>query len=152
MLTTLSTNLEPPAAGRVAGITRLMRRICLLREQGDDAQAARLHEHDLPAAVRELRAAHGTEALSEAELRTLFAAEEQRVAEAVVLAELLIPQLTGPRPPVPARAVPAAPVPARPRAPAADARGSPAIPDLLDAMLAAERTGRRPAPASSREP
>ena len=86
MLTTLSTNLEPPAAGRVAGITRLMRQICLLREQGDTGRAARLHEHDLAAAVRDLRAAHGAEALLDDELRTLFAAEEQRVAEAVMLA------------------------------------------------------------------
>lgn len=150
MLTTLSTNLEPPAAGRVAGITRLMRRICLLREQGDAGQAARLHEQDLAAAVRELRAAHGAEALPDAELLRLFAVEEQRVAEAVVLAELLIPQLVGDRPPVPAKSVPAAPVPARPRVPAAPP-GSPGIPDLLDAMLAAERHGRRPSPAASRE-
>ena len=150
MLTTPSTNLEPPVAGRVAGITRLMRRICLLREQGDAGQAAHLHEHDLAAAVRELRADHGAEAVSEDELRALFAAEEQRVAEAVVLAELLIPQLVGDRPPVPAKSIPAPAAPPRPLAPAA-AAGSPAIPDLLDAMLAAERTGRRPSPASSRE-
>ncbi len=150
MLNTLSTNLEPPVAGRVAGITRLMRRICLLREQGDAGQAARLHEHDLAAAVRELRAAHGAEALSDDDLRALFAAEEQRVAEAVVLAELLIPQLVGGRAPAPAKSVPAAPVPAHPRVPAAPP-GPPGIPDLLDAMLAAERNGRRPSPAASRE-
>ncbi len=150
MLTTLSTNPEPPAAGRVAGITRLMRRICLLREQGDAVQATRLQEHDLAAAVRELRAAHGAEALPDAELLRLFAVEEQRVAEAVVLAELLIPQLVGDRPPVPVKSAPAAPVPVRSRAPAA-APGSPGIPDLLDAMLAAERSGRRPSPAASRE-
>ncbi len=150
MLNTLSTNLEPPVAGRVAGITRLMRRICLLREQGDAGQAARLREHDLAAAVRELRAAHGAEALSDDDLRALFAAEEQRVAEAVVLAELLIPQLVGGRAPAPAKSVPAAPVPAHPRVPAAPP-GPPGIPDLLDAMLAAERNGRRPSPAASRE-
>jgi hypothetical protein len=150
LLNTLFTNLEPPAAGHVAGITRLMRRICLLREQGDAGQAARLHEHELADAVRELRATHGAQALSDEELRALFAAEEQRVAEAVVLAELLIPQLVGARPPVPAQAVPATPVPARLRVPAVPP-GSPGIPDLLDAMLAAERNGRRPSPAASRE-
>lgn len=150
MLNTLPTNLEPSAAGRVAGITRLMRRICLLREQGDAAQAARLQEHDLATAVRELRAAHGAEALPDEELGRLFAAAEQRVAEAVVLAELLIPQLVGGRPPIPVKSIPASSAPARSRTVEA-APGSPAIPDLLDAMLAAERTGRRPSPASSRE-
>lgn len=147
MLTTFSTNLEPPA--RVAGLTRLMRRICLLREQGDAVRASALQTNELAEAVRELRAAHGAEALSDDELRRLFAVEEQRVAEAVVLAELLIPQLVGGRPPAPAKPVAAPPAPARPRAPASP--GSPAIPDLLDAMLAAERPGRRPAPALARE-
>ncbi len=150
MLISPSTHLEPAAAGRLAGITRLMRRICLLREQDDAGRASALQATELADAVREWRAAHGAEALSDDELRRLFAAEEQRVAEAVVLAELLIPQLVGGRPPVPAKPVPASPAPARPRTPAASS-GSPAIPDLLDAMLAAERTGRRPAPALARE-
>ena len=139
----------------MAGITRLVRQICLLREQGDAAQAAHLQGDELAAAVRDLRLAHGPEAFAESELSGLFAAEERRVAEAVILSELLIPRLVeswpasvGSRPSGPVRTFPAPPSVARAPAPAA---GSPAIPDLLDAMLAAERHGRRPAPANARE-
>ncbi len=134
----------------MASIARLVRQICLLREQGDAGRAAQLQENDLTAAVRNLRATHGAEILPEPGLQALFAAERQRVAEAVLLAELLIPQLLGSRPvPRPAAAITAVtPRPAAPRPPDA---GPPAITDLLDAMLAAERAGRRPSPLSTRE-
>jgi hypothetical protein len=141
-------HLQPP----VAGVARVIRQICLLREQGDVAQAARLQENELAVAVRDLRLAHGPAVLPEAELQAMFAAEDQRVAEAVILSELLIPRLVeswpvhaGPA--TGRRSVPASP-PSAARAPAA---GPPAIPDLLDAMLAAERTGRHPSPATHRE-
>ncbi|MBI2496552.1 MAG: hypothetical protein HYV75_00995 [Opitutae bacterium] len=143
-----------PVAARVAGLARIVRQVCLLREQGDAAQAARLQENELATAVRDLRLAHGPEALAESELHGLFAAEERRVAEAVILSELLIPRLVeswpaGPpaRPPGSPRTLPPPPA-ARAPAPAA---GPPAIPDLLDAMLAAERTGRHPPPANPRQ-
>jgi hypothetical protein len=139
----------------MAGITRLVRRICLLREQGDAAQAAHLQDDELAAAVRDLRLAHGPEAFAESELHGLFATEGRHVAEAVILSELLLPRLVecrpaaaAPRSSGPARTF--SPPPSAARAPVS-AAGSPAIPDLLDAMLAAERHGRRPAPANSRE-
>ena len=132
----------------------MVRQICLLREQGDAVQAAQLQENDLAAAVRDLRLAQGAAALPEAELQAMFATEEQRVADAVILSELLLPRLVGKGPALsgPAhsgtrRAGQESPVVAA-KAPAA---GPPAIPDLLDAMLAAERTGRRQSTASSRE-
>ena len=91
----------------------------------------------------------------------MFAAEQKRVADAVVLSELLIPQLVksfgNSAPPLaqPARSVAAAaaigsrdssvPIPK-----AAVAAGvSPVIADLLDAMLASERGGRRPLSSSA---
>jgi hypothetical protein len=150
LLNLSSTSQSATADARMTGLTRLVRRICLLREQGDAAQAGRLHEQEFATALRDLRLAQGPDVLPEKELRALFEQEEQRVAEAVILSELLIPRLvegwpavSGPRSAGPARA----PAP-RPVAPAA---GPPAIPDLLDAMLAAERNGRRPAPANQRE-
>jgi hypothetical protein len=135
------------AAEDLRGISRLIRQICLLREQADLAQAARLQENELADAVRELRAARGPEALPESELQAMFAREEHRVAEAILLSELLVPRLVSGLPassrPVTTTAgtavVAESPRPYHKAAPA----GSPAIPDLLDAMLAAERNSRR---------
>ena len=155
LLNPLPSIQRPGESGRVAGLTRLIRQVCLLREQGDAAGAARLQEGAMAAAVRELRLAQGPDALSECELQGMFAAEERRVAEAVILSELLLPQLVGCLPAAsrPAQLAPQftsetmAPPPAhRPE------RRAPAITDLLDAMLAAERTASRPAPVTKRQP
>ena len=141
----------------LAGIIRCVRRICLLREQGDATEATRLEKNDLANAVRDYRLACGPEILPESELRSLFVAEEKRVADAVILSELLIPQLVKSFPAQPVAAVPSRPSAAAsvetatpfPRA-AAAAGVSPIIADLLDAMLASERSGRRPlSPAKS---
>lgn len=134
----------------MSGIVRLVRRICVLRERGEAAAAARLEENDFATAVRDLRLAEGPDALPAEELQTIFAAEEQRVANAAVLAELLIPQLrgaladgafpsTGPATNL-RRETPAPFAVARVSEPVA---GSPAITDLLDAMLAADGAARR---------
>lgn len=140
----------------MAVVIRCVRQICLLREQGEAEAAARLQENELGSAVRDLRLAQGPDALSGSELQTLFATEERRVAEALVLSELLIARLvetwpagSGPTPVRPLRSGDAAPsVRARP---AVSATCSPAIPDLLDAMLAAEHSGRRLSPATHRQ-
>lgn len=140
----------------MAGLTRLIRRICLLREQGDVAGAARLQESELLAALDELRQLQGPEAWRDEEVRALFAAEERRVADAMVLAEILIPKLTE----LWKQATPVArtvtTITARTRepdpvpAPAAAPSGPPVITDLLDAMLADERKTRRVSSASNR--
>jgi hypothetical protein len=151
-----SSNPPAPPQGRLAAVARVVRQVCLLREQGETLRATHVQEHELADAVREFRLRLGPEALPESELRGLFAVEEQRVAEAAILSELLLPRLVDALPvhagrarslPPPARDEPSPP----PRKPE-PAAGPPAIPDLLDAMLAAERHGRRPAPANPREP
>lgn len=146
-LNNFSFSQGPTEVGPMVGLVRLVRQVCILHEQGNAAGAARLRETDLANAVRDLRLAHGPEALSESELKALFTTEERRVAEAAILAELLVPRLVEALPsasgpvvfsgsrPVP----PSQPAAMRATAPA----GSPAIPDLLDAMLAAERNSRR---------
>lgn len=134
----------------MSGIVRLVRRICVLRERGEAAAAARLEENDFATAVRDLRLAEGPEALPAGELHAIFAAEEERVANAAVLVELLLPQLRGALAEIPA-STPVGTVSVRHEtsAPFAVARvtepvaGSPAITDLLDAMLAADGATRR---------
>lgn len=140
---------QPAVAEKsLAGIIRMIRQACVLRERGDGDGAARLRERELATAIRDCRLAHGPDALPESALQALFATEERRVAEAAILSELLVPRLAealaaahvrasapGARPALGASPAPVAAAPA----------GPPAIPDLLDAMLAAERTGRRPA-------
>lgn len=132
-----SSSLSLPVradASRLAGITRLLRRICLLLDQGRSQEAARLQQEELAAAVRDFRTSNPPDALPDDVLQAMFVREEQRMAEAAALAELLIPRLGG------GFAVSAAVAPVRVPRPAAVApAGAPAIADLLDAMLAAER-------------
>lgn len=91
--------------------------------------------------------AHAEDPLPESRVHEMFAREEQRVAEVGIMAELLIPQLLG-RLGSNAAAAPLSAVTPPPRR-VEEARPAPpaslAIPDLLDAMLAAERSTRRPA-------
>lgn len=145
-------------ANPLAGITRCVRHICLLREQNNVAEAERLEKNDFANALRDLRFAHGPEVLPETELRAMFVAEQKRVVDAVILSELLIPQLVKTFTPsaglIQSKPVSVISAVARessiPIPVAAAAVGvSPMIADLLDAMLASERGGRRPLHSSS---
>jgi hypothetical protein len=125
----------------MAGIVSLVRQICLLREQGDAARAAALEAGELADALRTLREADGGEALPESALAALFAREEERIADAQVLAELLAPRLGAVLPSAQAATVTTVTT-VTTRAPEPPAEPL-SIPDLLDAMLAAERTSPR---------
>jgi hypothetical protein len=72
-------------------VQALCRRVCVLRSTGAIAAADDIVAIDLPRAVAALRQ-HTT--ITDAQLQTLFAAEEERVAEARALAEILLPMLT----------------------------------------------------------
>ena len=150
MNTLTSDHLAAAAAGKSA-LARLLRQASVLREQNDTAGAARLEANEIPATVRSIRLAHGPDALPDAELQAMMVAEDQRVVEAVILAKLLISQLVVTSPVISERgrsnSARSMPEPVAPKTMA----GPPAISDMLDAMLAAERTGRRPAPAIHRE-
>jgi len=135
----------PAAAGEISDLSRLIRRVCLLRELGRTGEAEALETGELAAA----RAVAGSPA--PAEFDQLYAAERRRATEAALLAELIGPEVarhlsaTGPSGrPAPNHTAnrPAAAPAAGPPA------GPPAIPDLLDAMLAQDRAAarRRPAP------
>ncbi len=137
----------------MAGVARLIRRVCVLREQGAAAAAVRLMDTELAEAILELRARPGGNRLPEPELQALYTLEARRVADAAVLCELMLPALLGhfssaaSSAPPPASRLAGEPSVLIARPPGT---GSPAIPDLLDAMLAAERTNRRPPAPSQR--
>lgn len=146
----------PAADSPLAGITRLIRRVCLLREHGDAVQAGQLCDTGLADAVRDYRLAHGPEALPEGELQAMFVVEERRVAEAAILSELMVPRLVAcfPRPGDPVRSTRPRSEPERDAGPAGSPSapaGPPHISDLLDAMLAAERNASRMPAAGQRE-
>jgi hypothetical protein len=136
---------QPADSDRVAAISRLVRRVCLLREQGELSEARAFENAQLADAVRSFREDSGPEALTESQLHEMFSVEGGRAADASAICELLIPRLTAvlpahaPHEQRPRRV--AAPPPLKREA--SPESGSPEIPELLDAMLAAERTGRR---------
>ena len=133
--------------GSLQSLIRLIRRVCLLTEQGDESEAVRLERTQLAEAVRQYRHDHGPDALTEQHLAEIFMAEQRRAADAVVLAELLIPQLTG-RARAEPRSAPARPADETAASPAASAEAASSrapvdIPDFLDAMLSGESGKRR---------
>jgi hypothetical protein len=152
LLNDLPSNDRPAEAERLAGIIRLVRRVCLLREQGKVGEANRLQAGELVAAIAEFRLWHGPEGLTEEKVCALFVNETELVREAMVLAEIMAPQLARLLPLAQASALPvfpSVPLATAPVRPLAD--GPPVIADLLDAMLAAERPGRRSPPANQRQ-
>lgn len=67
----------------------------MLRERGERGEAARLEAEQLPDILASLRAAGESDDTIQQRLTSLFAIEEERVADASVLAELLLPALRG---------------------------------------------------------
>jgi hypothetical protein len=141
-------------------LARLCRQICLGLE-AEPSTAAQSLDHDLSEALATVRAVHGPDSIHENDLLDLFRAEQLRVTDAALLAELLVPKLaaflrsTGlsaspfaePAPrasstPRPAPAPSRPPLSASSPLPAAPA-GPPGIADLLDGMLEQDRHDER---------
>jgi hypothetical protein len=129
-----------------------------LRERGLNEEAERVRAGEIMPLVAALRTASDTEASMTERLNTLFAVEAERVANAAVLAEVLIPMLAEQlRPMVTPAAVGAAgmAVPPQPAA-AASAAAKPASPkpasiaDFIDDMIAQERPPDRPGHGTQR--
>src|SRR5687768_1981164 len=132
----------PPVAW--SDIARVCRRVCMLRERGHAEDAERLRAGELMAMVAALRTPAETDAAVSERLNAIFAVEAERVANAAVLAELLLPTLVEKlqlpsrphtvleSPVTPISAAPPAPVekPAAPRAAS--------IADFIDEMIAQE--------------
>src|SRR5687768_10342497 len=82
----------PPSSPRNE-VQTLCRRICVLRASGDFSKADQLLADELPDKIDAWRRSVSVP-VSEAELHALFAAEEERVADARALAEILLPLLS----------------------------------------------------------
>ncbi|MBS0663567.1 MAG: hypothetical protein JSR48_09895 [Verrucomicrobia bacterium] len=142
-----------PAASLLGELQQLYRRICVLRAKHQSAELQRLETEELPRAVAAVRAAG-----DEHRVPALFAAEDARVDEAHLLAELLAPLLAIPGGPasvtVAVSGAPSRPVAAGVRGPALS------IADFIDGMIAQEQAARshpssasaatRPQPATPR--
>jgi hypothetical protein len=126
----------------LADVLRLHRRVCVLRASGKTADAARLERTELAEAWAAQRASGGT-----TDVAPLLAAEEARVAEAVILAEMLAPLLASrlaaqeqeaasqsTRVAKTSRAQRETPTPAAP---------APTIADFIEGMLAQDRAPSR---------
>lgn len=143
-----------------AELARLCRQICLTRE---NSAPARPDDRSLDAALAEalaaVRATHGPDSIHENDLLDLYRAEQLRVTDATLLAELLAPKLaaflrtTGSASPFsefPARPADPAPAAAQARPPLSASSPLPAAPagplgiaDLLDGMLEQDREHER---------
>src|SRR5208283_2265353 len=74
-------------------VGRVHRRMCFLRSEGREEEARFVEDRELAAAVVEARRVSGSDDEADALLKALFAEGEERVADAVALAEVLLPML-----------------------------------------------------------
>lgn len=148
------STLTPPTSSALASpwkeVATVYRRICLLRLRDQHAEAEQLESTALATALAAAEVAHATPAEFEQRLRVLFQAEEERVHNAAILAELLRPLLFASSAPVaPAVSAPARPAAApapRPLAfnPSPTASEPDAIADLIEGMLGRPPSGPGP--------
>lgn len=117
---------------------RLVRRVCILREQGRMADANRLQAGELAAAIAAYRLWHGPGNLTEQMVCAMFMSETELIREAMVIAEVVAPDLAAMVPPSGAAPEPVFPEGRRMGSIKPFPDQPPAIGELLDAMLAAE--------------
>lgn len=120
-------------------VGRVHRRICFLRLEGREAEAREIEGRELEPAVAEARKDSESEAEAEAVLRAVTSDDEERVAEAIAFAEVLVPMLSerlslqAPAPGIPKRG------PRQGRAAPGDQDQAHGIADFIDEMLAQQR-------------
>ncbi|HXN35828.1 MAG TPA: hypothetical protein VN877_06630 [Opitutaceae bacterium] len=117
--------------------------MCFLRSEGREAEAREIEDNELAAAVVDARRESESDAEADALLNTLRAEAEERVADAIAFAEVLMPMLAERLRPF-AQAGSREPENARQRKPNPDKSGEPrGIADFIDDMLAQDRAGSR---------
>lgn len=123
-------------------VARLVRQLCVLRLEARPSAALELERGELARAISSARESTASSVEAEQRLAGVWQREAARVADAVVLAELLAPRLAGLLPVVaPGEGSRLAPQPKA--APPRPKRGGETIADFIDEMLVQERTGRR---------
>jgi hypothetical protein len=123
-----------PLPWREAG--KIYRRVCLLRSQGRHADAQLVLDADFAGALAVAREGAATEQEADAQCHAMVAAEEERVADAVAMVELLAPMLRDRLPPRTATLA----SPGRSRIPGGLVPiGEPSVADFIEQMLEQER-------------
>jgi len=141
----------PATPATWSDVTRLCRRLCVLREQARTAEAETLQRLELEPLLETMRSGGDTLLTLDARLAATMAEESDRVANATLLAELLAPMLglrTGadePKTSIAALRPAASPVARANAAPSPKpARAAASIADFLDEMIAQESMPTRP--------
>jgi hypothetical protein len=131
------------------------RRVCVLRERGHNEEAERVRAGELMSMLAAVRRPEESDAAMTDRLNSLFAIEAERVANAAVLAEMLVPMIADQLRPIGSSSViqpivAAAPITAAPPVakPAAPRGGS--IADFIDEMIAQESPPDRSDPGTQR--
>ncbi len=117
------------------------RRVCFLRLEGRETEAREIEGRELGPAVIEARKTSESESEADAVLRALTSEDEERVADAIAFAEVLVPMLSER---LSLQSPPSGPPtkgPRQNRPIAGDLGGSRGIADFIDEMLAQQRTG-----------
>lgn len=128
-------------------MARLVRRVCVLRERGEVDAAENLRNGALASLIEFLHTSGDDPASIDQRIEVIYVTEQERVANASALAELLLPLLTDSAPVFGASAESApsvttmpSPPPTAPIAPPdKPARRPGDIADFLDDMIAQER-------------
>ena len=147
------SNFPAPPLGW-SDIARVCRRVCVLRERGHSDDAERLRAGELMAMVTAVRDPSESDAVVSERLNTIFAHEAERVANAAVLAELLIPVLVEKLQPAfraetPTGRASDSVAPMLPIEKAVTPRAA-SIADFIDEMIAQEKPPARPGPGAQR--
>jgi hypothetical protein len=119
-------------------VGKVHRRLCFLRSEGREEEARQLEGRELAEAILEARKSTESDAEADALLAELFAEGEERVADAVAFAEVLVPMLAHEMR-LPSTGMAGAAERPRHRKPDAEKPGEPReIADFIDDMLAQE--------------
>ena len=125
----------------------------MLRERGQSEVAERLRAGELMTLLAAIRTPGDSDAAITERLNAVFAAEAERVANAAVLAEILVPMLTEQLRPLGASSAAPTPVPTPVAAPPVAKPKQPrpaSIADFIDDMIAQEKPPDRPGQGAQR--
>ena len=121
----------------------MCRRVCVLRERGQNEVAEQLRAGELMTMLAAVRTPGDSDAATTERLNAIFATEAERVANAAVVAEILVPMITEQlRPLLMRSAAASSAIPAPVVAPPVPKPPQPrpaSIADFIDDMIAQER-------------